>query len=236
MPATASSAATAVTLDRIPGEAVHTSFQRLKHRHVAVMYIQPKGEASGAGAQRVVRRIRDIPEPFEHEVGGPAATFVDLKATMTSNLLVVLLILTVTTALVGVPAYRFGGVAAQDSADEHAHGRSRARGFGAGVPERRPTLAAQVREPRLDLRRPTSAAGRARMGSVNRLRRIPARPHPGDPRGRRQQPSTRSRWAWSAPDASPPPQRFYCAWRSVRWSAPASPTRASSCSPWWRRC
>ncbi len=32
-------------------------------------------------------------------MGGPAATFVDLKATMTSNLLVVLLILTVTTAL-----------------------------------------------------------------------------------------------------------------------------------------
>lgn len=86
-------------LDRIPGEAVHTPFQRLKHQRVAVMYIQPKGEATGGGAQQLVRNIRDIPEPFEHEVGGPAATYVDLKATMTSNLLVVLIILTVTTIL-----------------------------------------------------------------------------------------------------------------------------------------
>ncbi len=86
------------TLERLPGEVTNSPFQHLK-RHVAVMYIEPKGEAAGAQAQRLVRLIRDTPVPFERTVGGPAATFVDMKATMTSNLLLVLIIVTLTTGL-----------------------------------------------------------------------------------------------------------------------------------------
>jgi RND superfamily putative drug exporter len=85
-------------LEHLPGQVTNSPFQRLK-RHVAVMYIEPKGEAAGAQAQQLVTRIRDMPVPFERKVGGPAATFVDMKATMISNLLVVLIIVTVTTGL-----------------------------------------------------------------------------------------------------------------------------------------
>jgi uncharacterized membrane protein YdfJ with MMPL/SSD domain len=86
-------------LERLPGEDAHSPFQRLNKRHVAVMYIAPKGEASGAHAQQLVRRIRDMPVPFERKVGGPAATFIDMEATISSNLLLVLIIVTVTTGL-----------------------------------------------------------------------------------------------------------------------------------------
>jgi uncharacterized membrane protein YdfJ with MMPL/SSD domain len=85
-------------LERLPGEAAHTSFQHYK-RHVAVMYVAPEGEASGAQAQQLVRRIRDLPVPFERKVGGPAASYLDMKATMSSNLLLVLLVVTLTTGL-----------------------------------------------------------------------------------------------------------------------------------------
>ncbi len=85
-------------LERLPGQTTHSPFQRLK-RHVAVMYIEPKGEATGAQAQQLVNRIRSMPAPFEHKVGGPAAGFIDMESTMTSNMLVVFLIVTLTTGL-----------------------------------------------------------------------------------------------------------------------------------------
>ncbi len=86
------------TLDRLPGEVEHTYFQHLK-RHVAVMYIASAGDVDSTQAQQLVRRIRDVPVPFEHKVGGPTASFVDLKATMSSNLLLVLILVTLTTSL-----------------------------------------------------------------------------------------------------------------------------------------
>lgn len=86
------------TLERLPGEAAHTYFQRLK-RHVAVMYIAATGDVPSAQAQRLVRRIRDVPTPFERRVGGPTANFIDLEATMTSNLPLVLILVMFTTSL-----------------------------------------------------------------------------------------------------------------------------------------
>lgn len=85
-------------LERLPGEAAHTSFQHLK-RHVAVMYIASVGDVDSSQAQLLVRRIRNMPVPFEHKVGGPTASFIDLKSTMSSNLLLVLILVTVTTSL-----------------------------------------------------------------------------------------------------------------------------------------
>ena len=73
------------TLERLPGEVAHSPFLHLNKQHVAVMYIEPKGEAASPQAQQLVRRIRDIPVPFERKVGGPAATFIDMKATMIST-------------------------------------------------------------------------------------------------------------------------------------------------------
>ncbi len=85
-------------LEHLPGESAHTSFQHLK-RHVAVMYIGSAEEVDTAQAQQLVRRIRAIPVPFEHKVGGPTASFIDLKATMSRNLLLVLILVTITTSL-----------------------------------------------------------------------------------------------------------------------------------------
>ncbi len=85
-------------LERLPNEVAHTFFQHFK-RHVAVMYINPAGDLAGARAQTLVKRIRNLPVPFERKVGGPTASFIDLKALMGSNLVFLLIYVALTTGL-----------------------------------------------------------------------------------------------------------------------------------------
>ncbi len=86
------------TLARLPGTVSTTGFQHLG-RHTAVMYMTSAEGAASAQAQQLVRRIRALPVPFERKVGGPTAAFIDLEASLSGHLLLVVLLVAVTTSL-----------------------------------------------------------------------------------------------------------------------------------------
>ena len=86
------------TLERLPGTVSTTPFQHLK-RHTAVTYLTTAGDVASAQARRLVGRIRDLRVPFETKVGGPTAVFVDLEATLSGHLLLVILLVMTTTCL-----------------------------------------------------------------------------------------------------------------------------------------
>ncbi|MGW6461116.1 MMPL family transporter [Streptomyces sp. NPDC055078] len=65
----------------------------------AYFTVQPKGEAVGEGAQRLVHDLRDVPAPFETSVTGRAAALEDSKSAIADKLPLALGIIIVATLL-----------------------------------------------------------------------------------------------------------------------------------------
>ncbi len=65
----------------------------------AYFTVQPKGEAVGEGAQRLVHDLRDIPAPFDTSVTGRAAVLEDSKSAIADRLPLALGIIVVVTLL-----------------------------------------------------------------------------------------------------------------------------------------
>ncbi|MFC4609566.1 MMPL family transporter [Streptomyces maoxianensis] len=65
----------------------------------AYFTVQPKGEAVGEEAQRLVHELRDVPAPFETSVTGRAAVLEDSKAAIADRLPLALVIIAVVTLL-----------------------------------------------------------------------------------------------------------------------------------------
>lgn len=65
----------------------------------AYFTVQPKGEAVGEEAQRLVHELRDVPAPFETSVTGRAAVLEDSKAAIADRLPLALAIIAVVTLL-----------------------------------------------------------------------------------------------------------------------------------------
>ncbi|MFI1400674.1 MMPL family transporter [Streptomyces sp. NPDC020681] len=65
----------------------------------AYFTVQPKGEAVGAQAQRLVHELRDVPAPFETSVTGRAAVLEDSKSAIADRLPMALGIIAVVTLL-----------------------------------------------------------------------------------------------------------------------------------------
>jgi uncharacterized membrane protein YdfJ with MMPL/SSD domain len=72
--------------------------QHLNHR-TAVVYVAARTNSWSGSAQQLIGRIRALHPPFETKVTGPAAAFMDLKASLTRKLPLVALLVALATSL-----------------------------------------------------------------------------------------------------------------------------------------